>query len=30
MGYALRSDPLGDVPAFRVVNSKGFLGCDHL
>lgn len=25
VGYALRSDRLGDVPAFRVVNSKGFL-----
>ena len=25
VGYALRTNRLGDVPAFRVINSKGFL-----
>ena len=25
MGYALSTNRLGDVPAFRVINSKGFL-----
>ena len=25
VGYALRTTRLGDVPAFRVINSKGFL-----
>ena len=24
VGYALRTNRLGDVPAFRVINSKGF------